>query len=85
MAGNCSSPQQKQVPQFCDIFKTMSVESTVGISNGQHAKSVLTFDFLGLHEITTHASQGYIVSYRWEHQPRQQPQDRLLTLTVLRI
>jgi len=85
MMGNCPSSQDKQVPQFCDIFKTMSVESTVSIPDGQHSKLVLAFDFHGLDQIATQASQIYTAWYHYHHQPRQHPQYLLLKLSVLRI
>jgi len=83
--GNCPSPQEEQVPQFCDIFKTMGVELSVSVSDSQHSKSVLAFDFQGLDQIATQASQSYTAWYHCYHQPRQHPQDPLLKLSVLRI
>ena len=38
MAGNCSSPQEGQGPQFCDLFKAFSVEATATSDGGQEAK-----------------------------------------------
>ena len=85
MMGNCPSSHDEQVPQFCDIFKSMSVESTVSVSDGQHFKSVLASDFQGLDQIAGQASQGYTVCYHCNHQSRQHPQDPLLKHSVLRI
>jgi len=83
--GNCPSSQKEQVPQYCDIFQTMGVESTVSVSDSQHAKSVPAGDFQGLDQITRYASQGSIAGCRSHHQLQQYPQDPLIKLSVLRI
>jgi len=84
MAGNCSSPHEEPVPQLCDIFKTMGVEPTVNVYNGQHSQAVLACDFQGLHQITTQASQGYPACDHCNHHP-QHPHDPLLKFSILRI
>lgn len=83
--GNCSSSHNEQVPQYCDIFKAMSVESTVSASDSQHAKSAPACDFLGLNQTASQASQGSIACSHCHHQPWQHPQDALVKLSVLRI
>jgi len=82
--GNCPSSQKEQVPQYCDIFKTMSVESTVSVSDSQHSKSVLAFDFQGLDQVATQTSQRN-TCYRSDHQFQQPPSDLFLKLVTLRI
>lgn len=83
--GNCPSSQKEQIPQLCDIFKTMSVESTVSVSDSQYSKSVPAFDFQGLDQVTTQAFQGSTACYRSHRQFQQPPSDLFLKLVTLRI
>jgi hypothetical protein len=84
MEKDCSSPQEEQTPQWCDFFKTLGVESTVSVSDSQHSKSVLAFDFQGLDQVATQTSQRN-TCYRSDHQLQQPPSDLFLKLVTLRI
>jgi len=85
MGKNCPSPQEEQTPQWCDVFKTLSVESTISLPNSQHCKAALAVDPQGIDLNTT---PTFLVSRldSISHHQFQQPSSHLfLKLSTLRI
>ena len=85
MENNCSFPQEEQTPQWCDVFKTLSVESTVSLSHSQHCKAALTVDLAGVDTTTTPMFLVSRLDNFSYHQLQRPPSPLFLKLRTLRI
>ena len=82
MGNGCSTPEEPPVYQFCDAFKTLSVQSAdkLHCDSDSHALCAEDTASLALLVIlTSHSSRLY------DHPPDSPPQDLLLKISVLRI
>ena len=82
MEGGCSTPDEQPVPQYCDAFKTLGVQSVDKLSfnsDGQAFCSEYTASLALLASLTSHSSRLF------DHSTVSPPQDLLLKISVLRI
>ena len=82
MKGGCANPEDQPVYQFCDAFKTISVQSPDKIHFQSDALAICPDDIVSLVSLDFTASQGNRVS---DHPPESPPRDLLLEISVLRI
>lgn len=82
MGNGCSSPDQQPVRQFCDAFKTLSVQSADELHLNSHCQTICSEDTASLSPLVILASQGRRLC---DHPADGPPQDLLLKTSVLRI
>jgi hypothetical protein len=82
MGSGCSTPDEQPVRQFCDAFKTLSVESGVELFAYPDSQTISSEDAASLFRLLIHASA---TSFSSDHPPESPPQDILLRISVLRI
>lgn len=82
MGNGCSTPDEQPVRQFCDAFKTLSVQSAVDLHPTFDCQVICSEDTASLsllQGLTTPSSRLY------DHPADGPPQDLLLKISVLRI
>ena len=82
MGNGCSTPDEQPVSQYCDAFKTLSVQSADKLSFSSDSQTICSEDTasLALPDIlTSHSSRLS------NHPIVSPPQDLLLKISVLRI
>jgi hypothetical protein len=82
MGNGCSVPDEQPVRQFCDAFKTLSVESGVEVFPNAEIQTISSEDTASLLRFLVLASATRFSS---DHPPESPPQDILLRISVLRI
>lgn len=82
MKGGCATPEEQPVYQFCDAFKTISVQSPDKVHFQSDAQSIDPNNTVSLGLLDLIASQNHRVS---DHPPESPPRDLLLKISVLRI
>lgn len=82
MRNGCSTPDEHPVRQFCDAFKTLSVESAVELFVNADSQTISTEDTASLLQFLILASA---TSFSYHSPPESPPQDILLRISVLRI
>lgn len=82
MGNGCSTPDEQPVRQFCDAFKTFSVQSAVEYHQTFDSQTICSEDTASLSPLLTLASLGSRLS---DHPAAGPPQDLLLKISVLRI
>ncbi len=82
MGGGCSDPQDQPVRQFCDAFKTLSVQSADEFHLPIDYQAICSEDTASLSPLVILPSHG---SRLCEHPADGSPQDLLLKTSVLRI
>lgn len=81
-ATDCSSPQEEPARQFCDAFKTLSVQSAGELHQNSDCQTICSEDTASLSPLvilTSHSSRLY------DHPADGPPPDILLKTAVLRI
>ena len=82
MENGCSTPDEQPVRQFCDAFKTLSVQSAVELYPTIDSQFICSQDTTSLSSLLIFTSHG---SRLCEHPAEGPPQDLLLKISVLRI
>ena len=82
MENGCSTPDEQPVRQFCDAFKTLSVQSAVELHSTIDCQIICSEDTASLVLLLSLASPG---SRLYDHPADGPPQDLLLKISVLRI
>lgn len=82
MKGGCSAPEEQPVYQFCDAFKTISVQAPDKVHFQSDAQAICPHNTASLAFLVLIAPQGNRVS---DHPPESPPRDLLLKISVLRI
>ena len=82
MGNGCSTPDEQPVRQFCDAFKTLSVQSVIELHPTFDCQTICSEDTASLSLLLRLASPG---SRLYDHPPDSPPQDLLLKISVLRI
>ena len=82
MKGGCSTPEEQPVYQFCDAFKTLSVQSPDKVHFQSDAQLISPINATSSAFLVFTTSQGNRVS---DHPPENPPRDLLLEISVLRI
>ena len=82
MGNGCSTPEEPPVRQFCDAFKTLSVESAVELHQTFDCQTICSEDTASLLLLLNLASPGGRFS---DHPADSPPHDLLLEISVLRI
>ncbi|MEP6932340.1 MAG: hypothetical protein ABI988_00105 [Nitrospirota bacterium] len=82
MGDGCSTPDEQPVSQFCDVFKTLGVQSVDKLHLNSDCQTVCSQDTVSLALLVIHTSPGNRFS---NHPTVGPPQDLLLKISVLRI
>jgi hypothetical protein len=82
MENGCSTPDEQPQRQFCDVFKTLNVQSTVEFHSTFDNQTICSEDTASLSLLLSLASPG---SRLYDHPADGPPQDLLLKISVLRI
>ena len=82
MKNGCSTPDEQPVRQFCDVFKTLSVQSAVELHPTIDCLTISSEDTVSLSLLLSLISPG---SRLYKHPADGPPQDLLLKISVLRI
>ena len=82
MEGGCSTPDEQPVSQFCDVFKTLGVQSVDKLSLNSDCQALCPEDTASLALLVSLTSNSSRFSDRPVVSP---PQDLLLKISVLRI
>ncbi|MDF0644772.1 MAG: hypothetical protein P0111_12115 [Nitrospira sp.] len=82
MGNGCSTPDEQPVRQFCDAFKTLSVQSVVDLHPTLDCQTICAEDTASTSPLVLFASQRSRLSHHLAVGP---PQDLLLKTSVLRI
>jgi hypothetical protein len=82
MGNGCATPDEQPISQYCDAFKTLSVQSADKLSFTNDCQALCSEDTASLALRVMHTSP----SSRWSDYPTVgSPQDLLLKISVLRI
>ena len=81
MENGCSTPDEQPVHQFCDVFKTLSVQSAVELHPTIDFLTISSEDTVSLSLLLSLISPGSRLYKRPADGP---PQDLLLKISVLR-
>ena len=82
MGNGCSTPDEQPVYQFCDAFKTLSVQSADRLYLDSGCQTICSEDTASLALLVVFAPQINRLS---DHLTADPPQDLLLKISVLRI
>ena len=82
MATGCATPDEQPVPQYCDTFKTLGVQSVDKLSPNCDSQALCPEDTASLALRVSLASRNSRVS---DHPTVGLPEDLLLKISVLRI
>ncbi len=82
MGNGCSTPDEQPVYQFCDAFKTLSVQSADKLHFTSACQTICSEDTASLALLVTLTSHSSRLS---DHPTVGPPQDCLLKISVLRI
>jgi hypothetical protein len=82
MENGCSTPEEQPVPQFCDTFKTLGVQSADKLHLNSDYQTICSEDTASLALLAVLASDSSRLS---DHPIVGPPQDLLLKISVLRI
>jgi hypothetical protein len=82
MATGCATPDEQPVSQYCDAFKTLSVQSADKLSVNNDCQILCHEDTDSLALLVIHSSHSSRLS---DHPTIWPPQDLLLKISVLRI
>ena len=82
MANGCATPDEQPVSQFCDIFKTLGVQSVDKLQLSSDYQTICSEDTASLALLAIFASPSSRLS---DHPIVGPPQDLLLKISVLRI
>ena len=82
MANGCATPDEQPVSQYCDVFKTLGVQSVDKLSVNSDCQALCPEDTASLALLVSLTSHSNRLSDRPVVSP---PQDLLLKISVLRI
>ena len=82
MANGCATPDEQPVSQFCDVFKTLSVQSVDKLHGNTDSQTICSEDTASLALLAVLTSPSNRLS---DHPIVGPPQDLLLKISVLRI
>ena len=82
MGNGCSTPDEQPVSQFCDVFKTLGVQSADKLQLTSDSQTICSDDTASLALLVIHTSHSSRLS---DHPTVGSPQDLLLKISVLRI
>ena len=82
MANGCATPDEQPVSQYCDVFKTLGVQSADKLQLNSDSQTICSQDTASLALVVIHTTSGS----RLSDDPIVGPlQDLLLKISVLRI
>ena len=82
MGNGCSTPDEQPVSQYCDVFKTLGVQSADKLHLTSDCQTLCPEDTASLALLGIHTSPSSRLS---DHPTVGSPQDLLLKISVLRI
>lgn len=82
MANGCATPDEQPVSQYCDVFKTLGVQSADKLSVNSDCQALCPEDTASLALLASLISHSSRLS---DHSAVSPPQDLLLKISVLRI
>jgi hypothetical protein len=82
MGNGCSTPDEQPVSQFCDVFKTIGVQSADKLHLNSDCQTICSHDTASLALLAILSSDSSRLS---DHPTVGPPQDLLLIISVLRI
>ena len=82
MGNGCSTPDEQPVNQYCDVFKTLDVQSADKLHLNSDYQTICSQDTATVALRVIHSSQSSRLS---DHPTVGSPQDLLLKISVLRI